>query len=104
MMLRLRFNGVLVGSSLLFALWACTTSDTTANKSIEEIEDEKDPLSDESCLEGEYFEASTDSCEPMEGQTKHDRSHDGAIDVPREGVFDEPEEEIDSALPAASEE
>lgn len=96
----------LISLAMLAACLSCTSSSSSpkGEKSIEEIENEKEPLTDNDCLEGEYFDTSTDSCEPMEGQTEHDNSHKGAIDVPKDEVFEEdaappPEESLDSELP-----
>lgn len=97
--------GALTVAALLTASLSCTSSSRTSggDKTIEEIENEKEPLPDTDCLEGEYFDTSTDSCEPMEGQTEHDKSHKGAIDIPRHEVFEEdtappPEGRLESEL------
>jgi hypothetical protein len=93
-------------AALITASASCTTTPVAAQgeRSIEDIENEKEPLTDNECLDGEYFDTTTESCEPMEGQTEHDNSHSGAIDVPKDGVFDDEapplaEDNLDTDLP-----
>jgi hypothetical protein len=68
----------------IFSVSACTSiSGGSGEKSIEAIEDEKEPLKDSDCLEGEYFDKGTESCEPLESPSASENSHDGPIDVPK---------------------
>lgn len=76
-------------------LWSCTTpGKIEGERTLEELEDEKEPLSDEFCLDGEYLDKDTESCEPLESSGAEEDSHDGAIDVPVEDEYDRPEEEL----------
>ena len=62
---------------------SCVSTAADPEQSIEAIEDAKEPLQDNDCLEGEYFDKGTESCEPLETETAPENSHDGPIDVPK---------------------
>ena len=70
----------LISWASLGAITSCTSTESNPESNIEAIEDEKFPLKDSECLEGEYLDKGTDSCEQLENQT----GPEGTIDVPPE--------------------
>jgi hypothetical protein len=60
----------LVAALAVLALFGCTTKSATADsdRPIQEIENERNPIVESDCLEGEYFDSATESCESVDNQ------------------------------------
>jgi hypothetical protein len=60
----------LASTLAVLALSGCTTKSATADgdRPIQEIENERNPIVESDCLEGEYFDSATESCESVDNQ------------------------------------
>lgn len=74
----------LIAALLGTTLHGCMNSPTAAAPSpFAQMEDERLPLQESDCLEGEYFDRATESCEPLETSKDVRQSDDDAqLDLP----------------------
>ena len=62
--------GAIAAALAALALFGCTTKSaaTDNDRPIQEIENERNPIVESDCLEGEYFDSATESCESVDNQ------------------------------------
>jgi hypothetical protein len=60
----------LAAALAVLAVFGCTTKSATADsdRPIQEIENERNPIVESDCLDGEYFDSATESCESVDNQ------------------------------------
>lgn len=61
-------SAVTAAAALGFTGCASTSAAPQADRSINEIENERNPIVESDCLEGEYFDSATESCESVDSQ------------------------------------
>jgi hypothetical protein len=61
---------ILASFLVVLAFSGCTTKSVAAEKDrpIQEIENERNPIVESDCLEGEYFDSATESCESVDNK------------------------------------